>query len=878
MTLSKILQRYISPLRPKFAVIMLMCILGVSEMPAQTILAGDTILNPKVDYSMPRKYEIAGITVTGGQNYDDYVIIGFSGLTVGQTITIPGDDITNAIRRFWKQGLFSDVAITLTKTVGNKAWLNIALKQQPRVSEVRYYGIKKSDKEELEGKVGIARGGQITPNLIDRANKVITKFYDEKGYKNAEVKIIQHPDLSRENNVIVDIIVDKKSKVKVHKIYISGNKVLTEKKVKHAMKKTNEKGDLIRLFNSKKFINEKYKEDLNLIVDKYNELGYRDAKIVSDSVVPYNEKSVDVYINVEEGDKYYIKSINWTGNTIYPSELLSQTLRMKAGDVYNQKMLRERTIDDEDAVANMYMNTGYLFFQIDPVEVNVKNDSIDLELRIYEGPQARINKVIIRGNDRLYEEVVRRELRTRPGELFSKNDLMRSAREIAQMGHFNPETMDIRPEPNPENGTVDIIYGLESKPNDQIEFSAGWGQTGIVGKLSLKFTNFSFKNLFNPKSYKGIIPQGQGQQFSISAQTNARYYQSYSISFLDPWFRGKRPNSLSFSAYYSRQTDVSSSYYNNNYYDPYSYGGYYNNNYNNNYNYGYSYDPDKSLQMFGVNVGFGKRLTWPDDYFQFTVQLGYQLYVLKDWQYLYYMQNGKSHSITLGLTLSRNSMDNPLFTRRGSEFIISCQLTPPYSLWENVDYAKATDAEKYKWIEYHKWKVKGRIFLPLTRYDSKYTLVLMARAEAGILGSYNKNKKSPFETYYMGGDGMSGSYSSAYATETIMLRGYENGSLTPYGYDGYAYARFGLELRFPVLMQGSTTIYALAFAEGGNAWTEVRNFNPFNLKKSAGVGVRIFLPMIGLMGIDWAYGFDKAFPTNSKVGGSQIHFILGQEF
>ncbi|MEG1999106.1 MAG: POTRA domain-containing protein, partial [Bacteroidales bacterium] len=732
MTLTKILPRHIISLFPKLGIITLLCIFGLSEIHAQEINVGDTIIGPKVNYSLPRKYEIAGITVTGGETYDDYVIIGFSGLTVGETITIPGDDITTAIRRFWKQGLFSDVAITLTKTVGNKAWLNIVLKQQPRVSEIRYHGIKKSDKDELEGKIGITRGGQITPNLIDRADKVITKFYDEKGYKNAEVKIIQHPDLSRENNVIVDIVIDKKSKVKVHKIYISGNKVLSTKKVKHAMKKTNEKGDILRLFNSKKFINEQYREDLKLIIDKYNEFGFRDARIVSDSIVPYNEKTVDVYINIEEGNKYYIKSINWVGNTIYPSEILSQTLRMKAGDVYNQKLLRERTMEDEDAVANSYMNNGYLFFQLDPVEVNITNDSIDLELRIYEGPQARINRVIIRGNDRLYEDVVRRELRTRPGELFSKEDLMRSAREIAQMGHFNPETMDIRPEPNSESGTVDIIYGLESKPNDQIEFSAGWGQTGIVGKLSLKFTNFSFKNLFNPKSYKGIIPQGEGQQFSISAQTNARYYQSYSVSFLDPWFMGKRPNSFSFSAYYSRQTDVSSSYYNNNYYDPYSYGYYNNNNYNNNnYDYGYSYDPDKSLQMFGVTIGFGKRLTWPDDYFQFTAQLSYQLYVLKDWQYLYYMQNGKSHSITVGLTLSRNSMDNPLFTRRGSEFLISCQLTPPYSLWENIDYAKATPAEKYKWIEYHKWKIKGKVYLPLTRYDKKYTLVLMARAEAG---------------------------------------------------------------------------------------------------------------------------------------------------
>ncbi len=837
----------------------------------------DTITNPKVDYSSPRKYEIAGITVTGAESYDDYVVIGFSGLSVGEIIKIPGDEITDAVKRFWKQGLFSDVSISLTKTSGNKAWLNIDLTEQPRISDIRIQGIKKSDKDDISGKIGITKGGQLTPNIIDRAEKIIKKHFDEKGYKNATVRIVQHPDLSKKNHAIVDIYIDKKSKVKVHKIYITGDSLLDEKKIKKAMKKTNEKGDIRKLFKSKKFIEKEYRGDLDLIIEKYNELGYRDAYIVSDSVVPYKDDKVDVYIDIFEGDKYYLKSINWVGNTIYPTELLAQLLRMKPGDVYNQKLLRQRMTEDEDAISSLYMDNGYLFFNIDPVEVNVINDSIDLEMRIVEGPQARINRVIIKGNDRLYEEVVRRELRTRPGELFSKSDLMRSAREIAQMGHFNPETMDIRPEPDPESGTVDIIYGLESKANDQIEFSLGWGQTGVIGKISLKFTNFSFKNLFNPKSYKGIIPQGQGQQFSISAQTNARYYQSYSISFLDPWFGGKRPNSLSFSAYYSRQTDVSSNYYNNNYYDPYSYGGYYNGYYNNSYSYGYAYDPDKSLQLFGVSLGFGKRLNWPDDYFQFVASINYQLYVLKDWQYMYYMQNGKSHSISLGLTLSRNSMDNPLYTRRGSEFILSCNLTPPYSLWENVDYATASDSEKYKWIEYHKWKIKGRIFLPLTKYDSKYTLVLMARAEAGILGSYTKNKKSPFETYYMGGDGMSG-YSSTYATETIALRGYENGSLTPYGYDGYAYTRFGLEMRCPIMMEGSTTIYALAFVEGGNAWTEVKDFNPFNLKKSAGVGVRIFLPMIGLMGIDWAYGFDKPFPTYNEVGGSQIHFIIGQEF
>ncbi|MBR4962463.1 MAG: outer membrane protein assembly factor BamA, partial [Muribaculaceae bacterium] len=443
------------------------------QLQAQTVAKTDTINSPEVSYSYPRKYEIAGITVTGAESYDDYVVIGYSGLTVGEIITIPGDEITSAIKRFWKQGLFSDVSITLTKTVGNKAWLNISLTEQPRVTEVRFQGMKKSEKEELVGKIGISKGSQVNQNIIDRAKKIIKKYYDEKGYKNAEVRIIQHPDLSKKNYMIVDIYIDKKTKVKVHKVYLSGNEVVTDKQLKRTMKKTNEKGDILKLFKSKKFIENEYKEDLNLIIDKYNELGYRDARIVSDSVVPYEENMVDVYIQVEEGQKYYLKSINWVGNTVYPTELLSQLLRMSPGDVYNQKLLRQRMLEDEDGISTLYMDNGYLFFNIDPVEVNIQNDSIDLEIRIMEGPQARINRVIIKGNDRLYEEVVRRELRTRPGELFSKSDLMRSAREISQMGHFNPETMDIRPEPDPENGTVDIIYALESKANDQIEFSLG---------------------------------------------------------------------------------------------------------------------------------------------------------------------------------------------------------------------------------------------------------------------------------------------------------------------------------------------------------------------------------------------------------------------
>jgi outer membrane protein insertion porin family len=554
---------------------------------------------------------------------------------------------------------------------------------------------------------------------------------------------------------------------------------------------------------------------------------------------------------------------------------------MKAGDVYNQKMMNKRLNEDEDAVSSLYMNEGYLFYQLVPIEREISGDSISLEMRMMEGPQARINNVVINGNDRLYEKVVRRELRVKPGELFSKSNLMRSLREIAQTGHFNPESMNPDVQPNEENGTVDVILNLESKANDQIEFSMGWGQTGVIGKLSLKFTNFSIKNLFHPSTYKGVIPQGEGQTFTISAQTNARYYQSYSISFLDPWFGGKRPNSLQVSAYYSRQTGVNSSYYNSYYNSLYS-NYYYNNYYNSSYytdSYQSAYDPNKILQMVGINVGFGKRLKWPDDYFTFTAELGYNWYYLKNWDYLYYMSNGVSNSIVLGLTLARSSIDNPLYTRRGSSFSLNLQITPPASLfmgkrdWKALSEAGTTASKKelYKWIEYWKLRFKSRTYTPLTSSE-QWTPVLMTRADIGLIGSYNKYLKTPFETFYVGGDGMSGSYT--YATETIALRGYDNGQFTPYS-NGYAYTRYGVEVHFPLMLQATTTIYALAFAEAGNAWTSLSNFNPFSVKRSAGAGVRIYLPMVGMMGIDWAYGFDYVQGTK---GGSHFHFILGQEF
>ncbi len=852
--------------------------------------AQDKIVNPDISYAgNPRTVVIGGLTVTGVEGYEDYMLLNISGLSVGQQISLPGNEITDAVKRYWRHGLFSDVSIGVDSLVSDKAYLRVYLQTRPRVSTINYLGIKKSEREDMEKKLGLLKGAQITPNMIDRAKKLAKKYFDEKGFNNAEITIRQRDDVSQKNMVILDVDIDKKSKMKVHQIIIEGNEQMPLKKLKGtlftkgALAKTNEAGKLYSLFKAKKYTPERYKTDKNGIIEKYNEYGFRDAAIIVDSVSLFDENHVDVYIKVDEGQKYYIRNIKWVGNTVYNTAQLEAILGMRKGDVYNQKLLHKRLSEDEDAVGNAYWNNGYLFYNLQPTEVNVVGDSIDLEMRIFEGQQAHINHVRINGNDRVYEKVIRRELRTKPGDLFSKDALQRTARELATIGHFDPEAINPDVKPNYEDGTVDINWDLVSKSNDQVELSLGWGQTGVIGRVGLKLNNFSMANLFNKnKEHRGIMPIGDGETLSIGAQTNGTYYQSYNVSWATGWFGGKRPVQFNVGAFFSRQTDVSSTYYNsaymNNYYN-YMYGmGSYGYGYNNYENY---YDPDKYIQLFGASIGWGKRLRWPDDYFQLSVSLSYTRYMLSNWRY-FLVTTGNCNNLNLNFALSRHSVDNQLFPRHGSEFELSLSITPPWSSFDGKDYSKlATNSlspnyqkeqqEKYRWIEYHKWKFKSKTYTALT--NGAKCFVLMTRVEFGILGHYNKFKKSPFETYYMGGDGMSG-YSTTYAEETIGLRGYENGSLTPYGSTGYAYDRLAVELRYPFLL-GNTTIYGLTFAEAGNAWTEPKYFNPFDMKRSAGAGVRIYLPMVGLMGIDWAYGFDKVF---GKKGGSQFHFILGQEF
>ena len=865
-------------------VLIIALVLGSSIMSQ----AQDKIVHPDINYAgTPRTLVIGGINVSGVEGYEDYMLSGISGLTVGQTITVPGNEVTNAVKRYWKHGLFSDVSIGADSIVGNKIYLNIYLQTLPRVSEINYIGLKKSEREDMEAKLGLLKGGQVTPNILSRAKFLAKKYFDDKGFNNADISIMQRDDVTNKNSVILDVVVDKKQKMRVRDIIIDNNRALTNSKIKGglfkkgAFKKIHEAGKLGSLFKSKKFTPERWKEDKRNLIKKYNELGYRDAVIVKDSVWTVDDKHVSVYVKVDEGTKYYIRNITWVGNTVYPTDYLSALLGMKKGDVYNQTLMNKRLTEDEDAVGNQYWNNGYLFYNLQPTEMNVVGDSIDLEMRITENQQARLNHVRINGNDRLYENVVRRELKTKPGDLFSKEALMRSARELASMGHFDPEKVNPDVKPDPENGTVDINWNLQQKSNDQVEFSLGWGQNGLIGRVGLKLNNFSIRNLFNKNSERrGILPIGDGEVLSVGVQTNGRYYQSYNMNYSTNWFGGKRPTQFSIGAYYSKSTDVSSNYYNSgymtNYYNyMYGYGNYAYNNYEN------YYDPDTYIKLVGASLGWGKRLRWPDDYFTLSVQLAYTRYMLKNWRY-FLLSTGNANNLNLNFSINRTSTDNQLYPRKGSEFTASVSLTPPWSKWDKKDYQNlaldpqsstylAEQQEKYKWVEYHKWKFKAKTYTALS--GGQKCFVLMTRVEFGLLGSYNRYKKSPFETYYVGGDGMSG-YTTGYAEETIGLRGYENGQLTPRGYEGYAYDRMSLELRYPFLL-GNTTIYGLGFVEAGNAWDETKKFNPFDMKRSAGVGVRIFLPMVGLMGIDWAYGFDTVF---GKKGGSQFHFILGQEF
>jgi len=868
-------------------------------------------------YASPKRLTIAEIEITGIKYLDKDVLIQLSGLKTGQEIGIPGEEITSAIKKLWQQGLFSDVKIVATKIAGNNVWLEINLQERPRLGDVNYSGISKSEKDDIMEKVLLLKGSQVTDNQINNAQRLIKNIFLEKGFLNTEVNIIQRDDTTQQNTIILDIKVDKKEKVKVQDIILHGNKEVKAFTLERAMKKTNAK-KLVNFFRTKKYLEDKFREDKVNLIKKYNQKGYRDAVVTRDSVYKASKKNrVNIDIWLEEGNRYYFRDIKWVGNTIYPTEVLSNMLGIKKGDVFDQKMLNKRLLDDEDAVINVaYQDNGYLFSQIDPVETNITKDSIDLEMRIYEGKQATINRIGISGNTKTHEHVARRELRTYPGDLYSKSNIIRSVRELAQLGHFDPEAITPDVVPHPEDGTVDINYKLEEKANDQIELSGGWGAGMFVGSVGLKFANFSARNIFNKEAWRPL-PSGDGQTLSVRYQTSGQYYKTASISFFEPWLGGKKPNSFSVSFSWSRINFSANNYYQNYYnnysgyggyspygygyggyspygygyggYSPYGYGyGGYGSYYGNYGNY-YSYDQTKDTntsddEIWGtlaLSLGYGYRLSWPDDYFTVTHEISFEHYRLQNMDsYFSFMAdkngdvNGICNNISFKTVFGRNSVDNPLYSRSGSSFSLSLKVTPPYSLFNNVDYGSSTvsNARRYRWIEYHKWLFKGQTFNTLSRNNN---LVFRTAFEMGFLGYFDKNRQSPFEGFIVGGSGMSGY--SYYGTDYVSMRGYKDYSLSYLRNGSKMYSKFTMELRYPVTLKPSATIYALTFLEGGNTNDLFRNYNPFKLYRSAGVGVRIYLPMFGLMGIDWGYGFDKI-PWSSDAGGSQFHFVMGQNF
>ena len=860
-------------------------ILIIFSMPLRAQVITDDQGN--IDYSAPREYQIRKISFSGVNYTDTNICKLLTGLYEGETVQIPGEKITKAVLNLWKQGLFDDIRVFANKFEDNNVWLLIELKEHPRLSAPPMFSanVKKSDVDNIREQIKLTKGDVVTSNVILRTEETIRKYYHDKGFYNAEVKIKEIVDTSGGKYAAkLNIDVRKNKKVRIRKINITGNNNLSAYRIKHLLKKTKEKSVftpfnaldtllfqtvkklikpdsvsidenfmryvdkhiVIRLFKGSKFIREDYDKDMLTIVDKYNELGYRDSKIISDTIVKSGPNTIDINIRISEGRKYYFRNIHWIGNTKYSSEELSMILKIRKGDVYNQKALETNLSYNPNGtdVYSLYMDNGYLFFSATPVEVVIDNDSIDLEIRVIEGKQAYINKVTIRGNTKTNDHVVIREIRSKPGQLFNRSDIIRTTRELAQLKYFNAEKIVPDIIPNPVDGTVDIEYSVEETSSDQLELSGGWGMGRLIGTLGVSFNNFSTRNFFKKAAWQPL-PSGDGQKLSVRAQTNGRYYQAYNASFTEPWLGGRKPIAFTVSAYYSIQSNGLK-----------------------------RDDPSRqSINIFGASVGLGKRLRWPDDYFSLFHEISYRYYKLTNYYSSFNFSDGESNNLNYTITLSRNSIDQPIYPRSGSEISLMLQLTPPYSLFSNKDYASLPDAEKYRWIEYHKWKIGVAFYTKLAG-----NLVLSARAKMGFLGSYNKKIGiAPFERFYVGGDGLSGF--SLDGRELIALRGYTNNSLTPrndYGYvGGSIFDKFTLELRYPISLNPMATVYVLGFLEGGNAWTKFSEYNPFDIYRSAGVGVRVFLPMFGLLGLDWGYGFDKV-PGMGNVGGSQFHFSINQ--
>ena len=802
---------------------------------------------PIADYNAPKRYIVNKVTVSGVKFLDPEIIANTSGLHKGDTIMLPSDYISSAMRKMWSQRYFSDVRI-LAEPVGDSVNFEIYLQERPRVFKWNIVGVNKSEKSELiDKKLKLKRGSELSEFVINTNSDAIKKYFDEKGFQNAEVSVEQVNDTTVHNAVNVTFVVNKKSRVKIGKISFEGNEVFSDKRLRKTFKKTHQKG--INIFRATKLKRKEYEEDKENLLDYYNSRGYRNAVIVKDSIYPINDKRIGISLTVDEGRKFYYRNVSWLGNSVYDTKTLNDMLGVVKGTAYDRKSLHKQlgigreTNPEEMSVSSLYQNSGYLFSQIEPQEVVVGEDSVDLIIKVYEGKQARVNDVNFTGNYRVDDKVIRRELYVRPGELYDRSMLMATLRQLSQMQHFDPEKLQPNIVPV-SNELVDLSFPLEEKASDKFEVSGGWGSGMFVGSVGVQLNNFSIRNLFKGNEWRPY-PSGQNQQLAIKGQTNGTYYKAISLNFTEPWLGGRKPNSLTIGLYYSDETNA---YY-------------------------FTQKGTKHFRTIGVSAGIGRRLSWPDRYFTLYNEISYQAYNLKDWDN-FLVQNGTSNIIQFKTVFGRNSVDQPIYPRQGSDFSISLSLTPPYSLFDGKNYAdpNMSNEDRYRWIEFNKWLLKGKWYYPLS---ANRKLVLMTGVEFGYLGSYNKNKPSPFEGF----DGMTGY--NVYGVDIIKVRGYENGGLTPYSTNSNTYARvynkYTVEVRYPFIMQPSSTIYGLVFAEGGNGFATWKDFDPFSIKRSVGVGIRLYLPIVGMLGFDWGYGFDNQVGSSKRHGG-ELHFMMGQEF
>ena len=815
-----------------------------------------------INYAEPQIFEVGGIIVKGANHLNEKTLIAISELNIGENIKIPGDAITNAIKKLWDQGLFSDVSISIDKKINNSIFLSINLKEHARLSQFKFKGkkISKSDITNLKEELKLMRGKVLTQNLIQNSLQKISKYYVNKGFYNVQVGYVTNIDSSVVNGKNLVFNINKGDKMKIKEIYIKGRKkiandkhsllnpndsvyALSNKKIKKSMKDTKVK-NFWRFWKTSKFIDENWTNDKKNIIEKYNQIGYRDAQITHDTSYINDDNTITIEITINEGKPYRFGSIDFIGNSIYSSSFLYQKLGIKEGDIFDQSILNSRLFADPEGtdISSLYLDDGYLFFNATPIETSINDNKIDLEIRIYEGEQARISNVKVKGNTKTNDHVIMREIRTRPGDLFKRSDIMRSQRELAQMQYFNAEKFDVKVDPDGVRNEVDITYVVEEKSSDQIQLQGGWGAGRVVGSLGLSFNNFSTKNFFKKEKWTPL-PSGDGQILSLSASSNGIYYQNYNIAFTEPWLSGKKPNSLSVSLYKS----ISSN--------------------------GQQGDSRQAIEIAGLTIGLGKRLKFPDDYFTLYNAINLQQYKLINNQSFFSFSNGYSNNINYNIKIGRNSTDQLIYPRRGSNFSLSLKITPPYSMFDGIDdYSSISDQEKYAWIEYYKWKFKSSWF---SAFSEK--LVLNTRVEMGLLGAYNNNLGvAPFERFYVGGDGMSGMGYQFDGRELISLRGYSNNSISPQT-GATIYSKYTTELRYAVSLNPSSTVYALAFLEAGNAWDSFDNYNPFQVKRSAGFGVRLMLPMIGMMGLDYGWGLDDIVGRPDANGG-QFHFSIGQQF